>query len=114
MNVLYNLDSLNEIAEGDRDFMKEIIELFITGIPDSVAKMNKAYRDKDYTVLSGEAHKIKPSIDTMGIVLIHDEIRTIEREAAKGELANVQPALEKVTTVLQQVVDQLKGELQKR
>lgn len=78
---LFDLSKLESIAKGDKVFIKKMLQLFIDETPILINKIKKAYKDGDYKKIATIAHKIKPSIDTLGIYLLKEEIREIELNA---------------------------------
>lgn len=56
-----------------------MIGLFMETMPPAVLEMKQHLSDKNWAALGAVAHKIKPSIDTMGIDLLKEDIRSIER-----------------------------------
>lgn len=109
---LYDLGMIKEIAHGNQDFVKKMIGLFMETMPPAVSEMKQHLSDKNWAALGAVAHKIKPSIDTMGIDLLKEDIRSIERFGKEGiNLEEVPVLLNKVDTVLARISEDLKVEL---
>ncbi|MEL7006525.1 MAG: ATP-binding protein, partial [Bacteroidota bacterium] len=62
-----NLSYLSGVCHGDKDFMRDMIETFITNTPQSLKAMHEAAEKKDWVTVGRNAHKIKPSISFMGL-----------------------------------------------
>ncbi|MFY7651593.1 MAG: hypothetical protein ACOVQE_02775, partial [Chitinophagaceae bacterium] len=63
----------------------------------------------DWDLTGKMAHRMKPSIDGMGIYALKEVIRTIERNAKEKNNVSAIPGLfEKVNNHLQKVLEQLK------
>jgi PAS domain S-box-containing protein len=108
---LYNLSKLHEISRGDQSFVKKMINMFCNSVPPSVTEIKTAYEQKDYVKIKSVAHRIKPSIDSMGIESLKNEIRQIEQFALQEEdTGHLCKLIEKLETVVQQVVLALKSE----
>jgi len=82
---LYNLSNLEKIAKGNVGFVNKMIQLFIDQTPKSVTELKAAYDIGDFIKVKEIAHRIKPSIDTLGIDVLKNEIRAIEKNADKGD-----------------------------
>jgi HPt (histidine-containing phosphotransfer) domain-containing protein len=109
---LYDLKLIHEIAHGNTDFVKKMVRLFIDTMPPALAEMRQHLNDSNWKELGAVAHKIKPSIDTMGIELLREDIRTIERYAKESSNIDELPALmDKLEGVLQKVMVDLNVEL---
>lgn len=81
---LYNLDKLVELSQGDMDYVKKMIEIFISQSEASMIQINSAISKRDLDTVFQISHKIKPSIDGLGIECLAKEIREIENDSKKG------------------------------
>jgi HPt (histidine-containing phosphotransfer) domain-containing protein len=62
-----NLEYLREAAEGDKQIIREMIEMFLSHIPEFNQNLNDLFRKGQYSALGSEAHKIKSSIQILGM-----------------------------------------------
>ena len=106
---LYDLSSIKIISRGDKTFVKKLIHIFVTQTPPQVEAMKEKYLQADYKSMSFIAHKIKPSIDNMGIASLKEPIREIEQ---KGKLemddGTIPYLLETIKITIDKVVCSLK------
>lgn len=108
---LFDLSKLNGIANGNEAFVKKMIQLFIDQTPPSVAAMEAAYRANDFEAVSKIAHRIKPSIDNMGIISLKSDIREIELQAVEFQQSErLIQLIDHVKRVIGIVVESLKDE----
>ena len=107
-NPLYDLSKLEKIARGNQQFIDKMIQLFVDQTPKSIAELKIAYEKRDYTKLKAVAHKIKPSLETMGIDILRDEIRAIEKnpELLKSP-EKAEKLISQIDTVINEVVNSL-------
>lgn len=75
------MTKLEDIAKGNKKFIDKMLRLFIEQVPDSVGEIKEAYLRADFEKIQKTAHKIKPTIDIMGIVSLKEDIRDIEKNA---------------------------------
>ncbi|MFD1095399.1 Hpt domain-containing protein [Salegentibacter chungangensis] len=73
----YNLEEVKEMAGGDDDFMKVVVQTFLEEIPPDVEAMNEAISNGNSTLAYQYAHKMKPNLQLFGLELM-DEIKVIE------------------------------------
>jgi PAS domain S-box-containing protein len=107
--LLYNLSKLEKIAKGNQQFMDKMIQLFIDQTPKSVNDLKTAYEIGDYSKVKAIAHRIKTSIDTMGIDILKDEIREIEKNAESLQSSEqTEKLISKLDTVINEVAASLK------
>lgn len=75
---LYDLKKLENIAQHNQSFILKMVTLFSRQAPADVHEIETAFEKEDYQTVRSVAHRMKPSIDNMGIVSLHDLIREIE------------------------------------
>ena len=61
--MIYNLDKINEMAEGDQDFINSVISVFLDEVPQDLEALETAIEKKDFPNIYQLAHKIKPNVD---------------------------------------------------
>ncbi|SNR30480.1 PAS domain S-box protein [Flavobacterium sp. ov086] len=109
---LYDLEVLQKISRGNPEFVSKMIIIFIDQIQEILPKAEAAIYSGNFLLVNQLIHKIKPSIESMGIAGIKDEINTLEK------ITKAQPVKEKVAHLFFQikqtlliVVDQLQKEI---
>lgn len=108
---LYNLSLLKGMSRGDNEFVKKMVELFITQTENSIQQFKAACDYKDLNTLYQLAHKLKPSIDNMGIDILKVPVRDIERLSKdQKSLDLITPKVDFLTTTLFDVITELKEE----
>ncbi|MBT8178059.1 MAG: Hpt domain-containing protein [Eudoraea sp.] len=65
--MIYSLDKINEMAEGDTDFINSVIQVFLEEVPMDLENLEAAINDKNYEKVYKLAHKIKPNVDLLGM-----------------------------------------------
>lgn len=109
MSQLYDLTKLEEIGRGNETFIKKMIALFIEQGPGSVTEIKNAFAAGDLEKVKAVAHRIKPSIDNMGIHSLVREIREIESLAPGQENSReLNSLIEHLESTMNQVVSELK------
>lgn len=59
--------------------MQKMLEIFIETIPESVNRMNEHFKQSEMDAVATLAHKIKPTIDGVGISSLYQTIRNVEK-----------------------------------
>lgn len=108
---LFDLSKLQTIARGNDMFVRKMIDLFIVYGPESVQELKEAYAAGDFEKIRKIAHRIKPSIDNLGITSLVEDIRTIE---SKAEIYRTSIQLEKLISKLETVFTIVVNELKAR
>ncbi len=65
--MIYNLDKIKEMAEGDEDFVISVISVFLDEVPEDLESLETAVAAEDYENIYKLAHKIKPNVDLLGM-----------------------------------------------
>ena len=77
MALHYNLAKVYEISSNDANFVQEILTLFLKEVPEEIQKIKEGINDKDYKKAYASAHKIKPTLDLLGMDIAYDEVNQI-------------------------------------
>lgn len=108
---LYDLAALKETSRGSDSFVIKMVNLFITQTPLHLDTIEESYRKGDYKLMAAIAHKLKPSIDNIGIVSLKDTIRDIEKLAKEGRDTDLIPGLlAKLSKTMSHVMEGLQNE----
>jgi HPt (histidine-containing phosphotransfer) domain-containing protein len=78
MALHYNLAKVYEISENDSEFVIEVLRLFVRDVPDDLLQMKAAISEKQHQEAYSFAHKIKPSLDLLGMTIAYEENLCIE------------------------------------
>lgn len=108
---LYDLSKIREISRGNDAFVKKMIALFVDQVPASMEEIHAAFQRNDFAIIKAVAHRIKPSIDNMGINCLKNEIRKIETMALENRHSkDLTFLIQKVDVTLKKVIEELKAE----
>ena len=88
-----NLSFLKEISDGNENFYKEFISLFLASAPKAISEMEKSFAAKDFISLQQIAHKIKPSFNYVGLKELNKAAARIEDLSKKLSELDEIPAL---------------------
>lgn len=83
---LINFKYLNEFADGDPDFVGNMVSLFLHNTPPALQTIRESNEMDNITVLKAEVHKLKSSIGLLGIEKASKSIEIIENEIAINPL----------------------------
>lgn len=107
---LYNLNDLIEMI-GEGDGLQMLLKIFLESTPKILTEINKNFERKDYESLSGNAHKLKASLDMMKIISLHDVIRQIDKyEKIIANKERLDSIIYQINTTLHEVFIQLRKE----
>lgn len=109
--MIYSLDKINEMAEGDQEFINSVVSVFLEEVPQDLKDLELALEQKDHERVYQLAHKIKPNVDLLGMEQTRAaalEIETMGKNSASiADIEKVFPALK---TDIVQVMTELKND----
>ncbi|MBS1662948.1 MAG: PAS domain S-box protein [Bacteroidetes bacterium] len=109
---LYDLSMVQSVSGGDEGFIKKMVSLFIETVPQNVQDLKKALHEENWDQVGKTAHKLKSTIDSMGIKTIRQDIRTVEANAKQKEHLEAVPGLiGTIDTVIKECIVQLQTEV---
>ncbi len=109
---LYDLTLVRSVSGGNDAFIRKMVLLFIETVPQNVTELKKCVDTENWDQVAKLAHKLKSTIDSMGIKSIHQEIRTVEANAKqKISFAEIPAHVQKIESVIAGCVLQLQSEL---
>ena len=83
-----DLTYLESVTDGDEDLKKELIEIFMSQVPEYNEEFNQAFEQKDAETLGRIAHKSKSSIAIMGLNDLAEQLSKFESEASSGNFSS--------------------------
>ena len=83
--ALYNLDKLREMCGDDEAFIVKMVTMFLEQGPTMTTGIREAYAAGNLARVKEVAHKLKPSLDFMGIYDMMPVIKEIEVLAVANE-----------------------------
>ncbi len=75
---LTNLDYLRKVCDGDKKFMNEMIQTFISNTPIAINEMQHWSNESNWEMVGKTAHKMKPSITFVGLEKAKTLIKELE------------------------------------
>jgi HPt (histidine-containing phosphotransfer) domain-containing protein len=108
--MIYTLDKINEMAEGDNDFIISVVSVFLEEVPEDLASLENAIASENFEQIGKMAHKIKPNVDLLGMEQTRANAYELEKLGkASGSLEEIKMKF----PLLKKDVEQVIAELQK-
>ncbi len=106
---LYDLTMVRAVSGGDEGFIKKMIHLFIETVPPSLHDLKEASSEKQWEKVGKVAHKLKSTIDSMGIESLKEDIRNVEANGKhQQDIEAIPPLIQKIDTIVINCIQQLK------
>lgn len=102
-----NIQQIDEISDGDLEFKKELIDIFLEQIPEFISNMNTFFDEKNWDMLAREAHTAKSSALTFGMDKAGELLKDIQIHAEANEIELIPELLSKVLSLLGAAIPEL-------
>ena|SRR6218665_191713 len=109
MAINYNLAKVYALSDNDPEFVTQIITLFVTEVPDDVKQIDLGIKEKDHKLAYSYAHKIKPSLDLLGMTVAHQEILEVEAWTKReGKRKEIEHTFESIQNQIDKAIKEIK------
>ena len=107
-----NLNYLKTVTDGNKQIIREMIEMFVQQVPEFIKNLNKFYQAGQYTALGLEAHKAKSSLQIMGMSELEKEMKTFQlKTIEKTDVESYPVHIRNFETQCSAAIEELKAEL---
>jgi HPt (histidine-containing phosphotransfer) domain-containing protein len=109
MALNYNLSKVYAISDNDTEFAKQIVTLFNEEVPAEVKNIRRGLKEKDHNKVYHAAHKIKPTLDLLGMDLAYEDVLAIETwSKAEGKKKEIKDVVKSLKNLVALTVKELK------
>jgi HPt (histidine-containing phosphotransfer) domain-containing protein len=109
MALHYNLAKVYALSDNDPEFVMQIITLFVTEVPQDMTQIKLGIKTKDHKLAYAYAHKIKPTLDLLGMNVAYEEILQIEAWTKReGKRKEITETFESVESQVEKAVKEIK------
>ena len=105
-----DLDYLNELSKGDKNFEMEMIRQFIVQVPEEMASLQTFISEKNYSAVRSAAHGLKSSVSFVGLSSkLQPVLEQIEKHASSGNGFNeIQENFKQLQIVCNHAIEEAK------
>ncbi len=109
MALYYNLSKVYALSDNDPEFVNEILQLFISEVPQDLEQIKAGIKDKNYHQAYSFSHKIKPTLDLLGLNIAFEEILQIEAWTRReGKRKEIKDSYKAVETQIEKAIKEIK------
>ncbi|MFE3870269.1 Hpt domain-containing protein [Flavobacterium sp. ZS1P70] len=109
MALKYNLSKVYALSDNDPEFVNEILNLFVTEVPEDLKQIKEGIKKKDHKHAYAYAHKIKPTLDLLGLNVAFEEILQIEAwTKAEGKKKEIKETFKSVKNQVNDAIKEIK------
>ncbi|HEY0091362.1 MAG TPA: Hpt domain-containing protein [Flavobacterium sp.] len=109
MALNYNLAKVYALSDNDPEFVTQIISLFVTEVPQDLTQIKLGIKTKDHKLAYAYAHKIKPTLDLLGMTNAFEETLQIEAWTKReGKRKEIKDTYDSVESQIEKAVKEIK------
>ncbi len=113
MALNYNLSKVYALSDDDPEFVMQIISLFVTEVPQDLKQIDLGIKNKDHKLAYAYAHKIKPTLDLLGLSMAYDEILQVESwSKAEGKKKEIEATFESIEDQVDKAIKEIKKDFE--
>jgi HPt (histidine-containing phosphotransfer) domain-containing protein len=113
MALNYNLSKVYALSDNDPEFVMQIINLFITEVPDDMKQIETGIDNKDHKHAYAFAHKIKPTLDLLGMTMAYEEILQVEAwTRAEGKKKEIEATFQSIQSQVDKAIKEIKKDFE--
>jgi HPt (histidine-containing phosphotransfer) domain-containing protein len=105
---LQAVENLRELNPDDPNFLRELVDLFLTDIPARITEIEQAIASQDASLLTRAAHTIKGSSGNFGALKLAKAASEIEQQGKTSSFAAATAAIPSLKAEFALVADALK------
>lgn len=105
----YNLSKVYALSDNDPDFVNEILQLFISEVPNDIDQIKLGIKNKNYHQAYSFSHKIKPTLDLLGLNSAFEEVLQIEAWTRReGKRKEIKESYKTVSEQVEKAIKEIK------
>lgn len=113
MAINYNLAKVYELSDNDPEFVMQIISLFVSEVPEDIQQIEQGIELKDHKLAYSYAHKIKPTLDLLGMSQAFEEILEVEAWTKReGKRKEIDATFESIKNQVEKAIKEIKKDFE--
>ncbi len=109
MALQYNLAKVYEISENDTEFALQIVTLFLEEVLAEMKSIKTAIEEKDYSKTYAACHKIKPTLDLLGMDMAYEEnLQIMNWSKAEGKRKEIKEVFKSLKDRIDLAIKEIK------
>ena len=113
MAINYNLSKVYALSHNDPEFVMQVITLFVDEVPHDIKEIENGIKNKNYKHAYDYAHKIKPTMDLMGMTMAYEEIIQVEDwTKSEGKKKEIEATFDSIKSQIEKAVKEIKKDFE--
>lgn len=108
-NRLYSLSYLTKNITSDEEIIRDLIQIFLDNTPEDLRQLIVHSKNGEIEKMVAAGHKMKSSIDTLGIDQLYHPIRRVDRmENYEKHKDSLHETINEINEVMEEVFKQMR------
>lgn len=107
--VSYDLTTLINISKGNNQFVQKLIKIFVTQTTEILEKIDMYLETNNFAEIKKQAHKLKPSVKTLGLNSIAEQLQEMENAESEAEVYEITNIYNQIKPLLKQTINDLEA-----
>jgi HPt (histidine-containing phosphotransfer) domain-containing protein len=109
MALHYNLAKVYALSDNDPEFVMQIVTLFVSEVPEDLAEIKEGIKKGDHKHAYAYAHKVKPTLDLLGLKVAFEEILQVEAwTKTEGEKKEIKETFKSIKNQVEEAIKELR------
>ncbi|HEU0136532.1 MAG TPA: histidine kinase [Flavobacterium sp.] len=109
MALNYNLSKVYALSDNDPEFVNQVVTLFVTEVPQDMIQIKNGIKLKDFKLAYSYAHKVKPTLDLLGMNVAFQEILEVEAWTKReGKRKEIEETFDSIESQVEKAVKEIK------
>ncbi|MBQ0117000.1 MAG: Hpt domain-containing protein [Flavobacterium sp.] len=109
MPLYYNLSKVYELSDNDQEFALHIMALFLEEVPVEIKNIKEGIEEKDFTKVYAASHKIKPTLDLLGLFQAYEfNIQIMDWSKSTGQKKEIREIYKELKSLIDHAVKEIK------
>lgn len=105
---LYDLSMIKAISGTDSSFVDKMLKLLLDTMPQNLNELKQAQELQNWDQVGKIAHKLKSTIDSLGISSLKEKIRELESNGKQSLSDSIPAQVDHVIEIMNQCLSQIK------
>lgn len=107
-----DLTYLRSVSKGNTGFEQKMLNTFVQQTGSDILKLQGALQSGDWETMHMIAHKMKPSMQFVGLTKLHEDVQTLEATAKQGkDMQKASELISGIASTIQIAIREIKEEL---
>ncbi len=82
----FDLDKALETVDQDKEFLKELMDIFKSDYPQKLSKISRAIKEKDFKTLNETAHGLKGAAGNLYLTKVYELTLQLEKKGKENKI----------------------------